>query len=199
MPSRKRKGVRRPTRRHFGFTGEFALTPPEVEQLLIHAQSWHDEALLKLAISTGIRREDIVAIPIEGVDLEAGRIRFYENKKRRDWEVHVGGSVLVTLKKHLNSLPKGARWLFPGRQQGGSHLSGRSAYNILARSLRNAGLRTRPFHALRATCIKLAQWKGWTPEQVAKLTGDSIRVIQQHYSTPSRDEMQKVAVEKPLL
>lgn len=78
-------------------------------------------------------------------------------------------------------------------------ISADAAPTTLERALRNAGLRPRPFHSLRATCIKLAQWKGWTPEQVAKLTGDSIRVIQQHYSTPSRDEMQKVATEKPLL
>lgn len=62
-----------------------------------------------------------------------------------------------------------------------------------------AGIERRPFHALRATCVKFCQKNNWTVEQVSKLTGDTIAVIQQHYSTPSNSEMQEVVEMKAII
>jgi len=180
-------------------TGRDALTLEEVDLLLRHATSYQDELLLRVAIVTGIRREDLVAIRLEGVDVDTGAIQYYEAKKKRTRKVTVGGETLVALRKYVNDFSRGGQYLFPGREGGVKHLSGKTAWNILDRALRSAGLKPRPFHALRATCIKLAQKKGWTPEQVSELTGDTIKTIQTHYSTPSHDEMSQVAREKALL
>jgi len=38
---------------------------------------------------------------------------------------------------------------------------------------------------------------GWTIEQTMELTGDSFRTVQEHYLTPSIDEMKEVAVKAP--
>lgn len=184
-------------------SGENALTEPEVHQVLAAAPDFESEVLLRIAMATGIRREDVVRIRMEGVDLEAARIRFYESKKRRQWEVTIGGETLPALRKWINGVLPSSLWLFPsshgpsGKKSG--HRSGRWAYNVLQSSLRSAGLETRPFHALRATCVKLCQRRGWSAEETSKHTGDTIRVIQLHYSTPSRDQMSQVAREKPLL
>ena len=155
--------------------------------------------LLTLAIETGIRREDLVSIPIEGLNLGAGELTFRETKKKRTRTVNLGETLTSTLRQYTTVLPKGTRWLFPSREHGKGHLSGKTAWNALDGALRRAGLKPRPFHSLRATCVKVAQRRGWTPEQIAELTGDTIRVIQQHYSTPSHDEMRLLAKEKPLL
>lgn len=40
---------------------------------------------------------------------------------------------------------------------------------------------------------------GWRVEEVAKLTGDTIAVIQEHYSTPSDMEMQEAVVMKAII
>jgi len=170
-------------------TGRDALSEPEVELLLSKIPHLEDDALLRLAISTGIRREDVVAIRLENVDLEKGVIKFWESKKKRTWIAYIGGTALNTLEQHINKLPKGTPWLFPSPRGVKHHVSGRHAYNVLQRHLARVGLRGRPFHALRATCIKLASKRGWKPEEVAELTGDSIEVIQEHYETPSEDEM----------
>jgi integrase len=77
--------------------------------------------------------------------------------------------------------------------------TGRTAYTRLQKYCDKAGIPRRPFHALRATCIKRCQAAGWSIEQVAKLTGDTIAVIQEHYSWPSSSEMQEVAMEKPVI
>jgi hypothetical protein len=65
--------------------------------------------------------------------------------------------------------------------------------------LKRAGLGNRPFHALRATCIKLCQSKGWTPEQTAEHVGDRISTIQAHYLTPSVEEMKAVVSARVLI
>jgi integrase len=180
-------------------TGRDALTPDEVTAVLAHVTSYPDEFLLRLAIATGIRREDLVRIQVHDVDAAVGTIGFWESKKRRPWKVHLSEEMTRRLTQHVSTLPPKSQYLFPTRQSGRGHISGKTAWNVLDRALKAAGLAPRPFHALRATCIKLAQKKGWTPEQVSELTGDTIRTIQTHYSTPSHDEMSQVAKEKAIL
>lgn len=75
-------------------------------------------------------------------------------------------------------------------------MSGRHAYNVLDAHLVQAGLTSRPFHALRATCYKVAQASGWTPRMAAELLGDSMQVAEEHYDAPSIGEMQAVAMQK---
>ncbi|HKN06018.1 MAG TPA: tyrosine-type recombinase/integrase [Thermoplasmata archaeon] len=180
-------------------TGRDALTEDEVREVLRFTSSLRDHILLRLAVTTGIRREDLIGIERSGVNLETGEIQFYEAKKRRQHLVRVSGETLEWLRRYANSLLGDSRYLFPSSHRGVKHLDGKTAWNVLQRALRLAGLHPRPFHALRATCVKLAQRRGWSPEQVSELTGDTIRVIQQHYATPSHDEMTEVVREKPLL
>jgi hypothetical protein len=47
--------------------------------------------------------------------------------------------------------------------------------------------------------IKNAQRAGWPPEAVAKLTGDTLQVIQAHYTVPSSAEMRELAQGKELI
>ena len=133
------------------------------------------------------------------VDLDGSWISYYEGKKARTWKVPISPSLKVELLKHINTIPKGSRWLFPHKGNANKHITGRTAYNILQSWLKVAGVDSRPFHALRSTCIKLCQVAGWTPEQVMRLTGDTLRVIQAHYLTPSNLEMLEVVKKNELL
>ena len=65
--------------------------------------------------------------------------------------------------------------------------------------LDRAGLPRRPIHARRATCIKLCQGRGWSAEQTAELVGDEVKTIQEHYLTPSVEEMRAVMEDKPVI
>lgn len=198
MARRSRKSAREV--RH---AGELALVPSEVPRLLDSTVRGDDRALLATAIATGIRREDLVAVERSAVDPDGpgAWLGYWESKKRRDRRVYVTGRAWVELRSQLAALRgRRTRWIFPSRRgSGAGHLSGRAAWDVLDRSLRSAGLPPRPFHALRATCVKVAQARGWTTEQIASLTGDSVAVIQRHYSVPSRDEMRDVARDRPLL
>lgn len=166
--------------------GKDALTPKEYTELCDACDSIVDETLLKFTTSTGLRREDVVAVEWKNVNLTSGTITFSEKKKGgRIRTIHIGEKMRVLLVKYNKTCKNNQKYVFD--------FCGRTAYNKLQNLCDVAGIRRRPFHALRATCVKRCQAAGWTPEQVCELTGDSLRVIQEHYATPSSSEMQEVA------
>jgi len=170
-------------------TGEKALTRSEYDKLLASIDNLEDELTLRLGVSTGLRREDLFGLKIADLDLEHSKVTFRESKKNRSRTIDLEPGVILLIRKFLKTFEK-RELLFS--------FTGRTGYNHFNSWCEIAGIPRRPFHALRATCIKFCQQAGWTPEQVSKLTGDSIRVIQEHYSTPSADEMAEVVREKPI-
>lgn len=179
------------------FSGEKALTNKQVEILIANITDLQDLALIKVAIDAGLRRADIVNIKRRDVDLEKSTITFYEHKKKLTKIVPIGESTKQTLQMWININKND--WLFPSRFKSKGHLSSRTAYNILRKYTRRAGLPDIPFHALRATCVKLHQKAGWNVEQTAKLIGDRISTIQRHYSVPSDEELKELSQTKPIL
>lgn len=182
-------------------SGEHALTLEESALVLGFVDDVDSYVAIKLAMATGIRREDLAALKWSGVDFVGSKISYYEKKKRRTWTVFIDQGMVSDLKKLFN-LKRNRHYLFTGGSEviyGQGHVTGRTLWNRFQKVLDDAGLKRRPFHALRATCVKLCQAKGWTVEQTAKHIGDTVRVVQEHYSAPSMGEMQSVAQEKPLV
>jgi len=181
-------------------SGELSLTEGQVQRLLESVTELSDLCLLKIALSVGLRRSDIVTIKSADVNFEKSELTFYEQKKNRTKTVPLPDSTLKTLRMwcNINRSP----FLFPAkrvRTLKTGHISSRYAYDVLQRCLKRAGLPSRPFHALRATCVKMCQKRGWSPEQSAKLLGDRVSTIQQHYTTPSDEEMKEVMKEKGVI
>ena len=182
-------------------SGEKALTPSQVETLFSVIDNLMHEGLFKLAVAGGLRRDDVVHVRQADVNAAENTVTFFEKKKKRTKVVYVSSDVMKTLSQ-IKKIYSGETYLFPGRSEakhGKGHVSSKGAYNLFQMYLLRAGLKKRPFHALRATCIKICQSKGWSPEQTAKHVGDKISTIQEHYLTPSNDEMKAVALEKPLI
>jgi integrase len=168
-----------------------AFTRKEFEKLMSKVGVLEDEILLLLGGNTGLRRKDMTSIEIANIDLKNKSLTYYEHKKRRTRTIFVSSEMARKLKIYLNTLPKKQKMLFSFKD--------RTAYNRLNKYCRLAGIPERPFHALRATCIKFCQAAGWTPAEVSELTGDTIRTIQEHYETPSIAEMQEVAEQKRIV
>jgi len=184
-------------------SGQKALTENQINEFLLYVTDLMHLGLFQLAITTGIRREDIVRIKKLDINLQNRSVTFYESKKRRTKVVYVPITVANVLQMILN-INKKEPFLFPGnserlRGSGKGHMSGRNAYNIFQHYLKKAGLESRPFHTLRSSCIKLCQKRGWAVEQTAELVGDSISTIQESYLTPSTEEMKEVVGVKPIL
>jgi integrase len=172
--------------------GQDALTPGEYQKLCESCNSIEDEALLKFTVATGLRREDVVNVERQNLNLTTGTVIFSEKKKGgRIRTIPLGRKLCTLLIKYLKTVPKDQKLLFD--------FCGKTAYNKLQNLCDIAGIRRRPFHALRATCVKRCQAAGWSPEQVCNLTGDTLRVIQEHYATPSVSEMGEVAKEKEII
>lgn len=177
-------------------SGEKSLTRKQVKELLAVVNVLEDKALLELAISGGLRRSDIVAINSKDVDFENSCITFYEKKKSKFHTVFLPERVMNTIEMSMNA--NGSRFLFPSNRED-SHISSRTAYNKLQMYLKKAKIKSIPFHALRSTCIKLCQIEGWSETKTAKHVDDTVRTIQNHYTTPSVEEMKETAREKPIL
>jgi len=180
-------------------SGEHTLTINEVNQLISVIDNYEHLILIKLAINTGIRRSDIVRIRYS--DINNNEITFYEQKKRRAKTIYLSDELKTDIQR-LKNISENKQYLFNGRTKikyGKGHMSSRTAYNVLQKYLKKAGLKNRPFHSLRATCVKLCQAKGWNIEQTAKHLGDTVQVIQQHYSTPTKQEMLEIVNKKKIL
>lgn len=169
-------------------SGQFSLTREEYDKLLAVTDNLEDELILKMAVSTGLRRDDLFAVQIANIDLDNGKLTFYEAKKRRMRTIGLQAGVVQLIRKYLRTIDKRER-LFS--------IKGRMGYNRFNSLCREAGIPERPFHALRATCIKFCQASGWSQEQVAQLVGDTLEVIHLHYTTPSIQEMGEVTRDKP--
>jgi len=190
-------------------TGEDALRPAEWQKLIGVVDNLEDEVMLRLTVTKGFRREDIghgtikryrkrepvhitTGIKIENIDFEEKLLLYYESKKDRYRNVPLNDEDITLINKLINSRGK----------QKHEYLitySGRTAYRKLQEYCDKAGIRRRPFHALRATCTKFCKTAGWSDEQVSKLTGDTIAVIQEHYRTPTTSEMAEVVMNKPVI
>lgn len=172
--------------------GQDALTPMEYEKVCDACNSIEDEALIKFTVATGMRREDVVNVLLQNVDLQNGLVTYTEKKKgNRIRTIHIGTKLCTLLLKYIKTVPKDQKKLFD--------FCGKTAYNKLQDLCDRAVIRRRPFHSLRATCVKRCQMAKWTPEQVCALTGDTLRVIQEHYATPGQSEMDEVAKQKEFI
>ncbi len=165
-------------------------------------ESYRDTVLIKLELALGCRRSDIVRIKWDDVKEEDFSITYKEMKKGdRPHTAFVSDDIMVMLKRH-RGLSRG-KYIFPAVSTDKNHLSDRTAYNILVRAMRRAEIigknKCWPFHALRATCIKNCQRAKWTPAQTAAHVNDTIRVIQEHYETPSMLERQETARDKAII
>lgn len=177
--------------------GEDALTSEQVAQVLGQKElGFLEEGLLRLALNGGLRREDIVNVKQADVREGENLVSYYEKKKRRIWSCYVEDETVKALVRIKRATP--SQWMFPAVNPR-RHISSKTAYNILQRNLDSCGIPRRPFHALRSTCVKLCQRRGWTVEMAAKHIGDTVRVVQQHYSTPSLEEMRAAMKAKPII
>ncbi len=177
-------------------TGELAFTQREYEKLLSVCNTLEDETMLQIAVSLGLRRTDLSRIRVADIDLENRSLIYFEHKKNRYRNVPLSPKLTQLIRKYLNSLPKKQEYVF---SWGASRYGDRTAYRRLQSLCDRAGIPRRPFHTIRATCIKFCQKAGWSPEAVSELTGDTIRVIQEHYSTPSAQEMKEIVEEKEII
>jgi integrase len=186
-------------------TGKHALRAHQLRQLLDVIDDPKRRALIATASGTGIRREDVVRLEVPnlqlvGQDPQGVRIDFYEQKKDRPWRSWLPPDLAQPLRSWLQHRSASSRFVWPSTYgDGGGAIAGRTAYNWFEESLDRAGLDARPFHALRATAIKILDARGWSDEEISEQTGDSITVIREHYMTPTEQDMKERSLQTRFL
>jgi integrase len=161
-----------------------SLTIEEGERLLSVTETLEDLCLFRLELTSGIRREDIANIEVGNIDLDNRRLRFWESKKKRWWEIPLTIDVCQEIQRFLNALPHGRKKLFK--------MTGRTAYNRLQKYLEKADIKKElSFHDLRRTFIKTAKRKGLSPKAVSQITGDTLSTIERFYANLDMEELKE--------
>ncbi len=88
-------------------SGEKALTHKEYETLIESIADLEDELLIKMAVATGLRREDLCNVLVSNTDLENTTLIFFESKKNIIRPIFLSDSIITLLKKYLKTIPQG--------------------------------------------------------------------------------------------
>ena len=187
--------------------GENALTQGEQDLVLSKCESVYEKILIKMAIVTVARRDDLVNIEWKNVDLKNRSIIFYEKKKKRMHTVYFGEKIQTELIQFKSMLPVNSRYLFIKynwskdgmKYVKDKHINSKTAYNIYNKVRERAGLPPVGIHSLRSTGAKRMLENGWDLIEVAAALGDTLETVQRHYLAVSPGQMQDLAVKKEIL
>jgi integrase len=152
-------------------------------------------ALYILTLSCGLRRGEVVALRWPDVDLDQGRLAVSHTltKVRGGWQltepktdssrrvIRLAGLAVDALRAHRikqveDRLAAGSMWQDSGfifTTAVGTPVDGNNLHHSYKRLLRNAGLPTMSFHALRHSAATLMLALGVQPKVVAEMLGHS--------------------------
>ncbi len=185
--------------------------------LLEMAKESRYQALFVLALATGMRRGELLALKWQDVDLDKGvlsvrasvqildgaaeRLVIAETKtahSRR--QVSLGKHVVDALRAHRTRQKAERKWIpewqehdlvFPGYR--GGILDPQRPGKTLNQLLKRANLPPMRFHDLRHTAISLMLARGVQPHTVAKLVGDDVGLMLRVYAHVSPNQEKEAA------
>jgi integrase len=202
------------------------LGPEEARRLLETVRETSDrlEALYILALNTGMRQGELLALKWDDVDLERGVLRVRRTLTREGGSFALGEpktkksrrtirlttAAVEALKEHLSRQLEEMERMGSLYQPGGLVFATETGTIINPSNLRNrsfkpllkrAGLRLIRFHDLRHTCATLLLSKNVNPKVVSEMLGHaSVRITLDTYShlMPDMQEMAAKALEEAL-
>ena len=173
-------------------SGEKALTKDEYDKVLAACKTQEDRVMVLIGVSLGIRRYDMSQLLVRNINFITNTLSYIEKKKgNRVRVVPMPPKLAQELYIYITSQKRGINdRVFTCRD--------RALVDRWYKLCDDAGIPRRGIHALRGTCVKFCQQAGWTVEQTAKLIGDTVRVVQMHYLTPSDAEIADLQLRRQL-
>ena len=162
------------------------LSPAQARALLDAARGTRLEALYVLAVHTGMRQGELLALRWDDVDLDAGVLRVRGTKTARSRRsVKLSRTALQALQSHLErQLAEIDRASSSWRENGlvfathtGTPMDRHNLLRQFRRLLEEAGLPAVTFHNLRHTCATVLLSKGMHAKFVQELLGHSTITI----------------------
>jgi integrase len=179
---------------------KYALSDQEIQRCLAKCNTMEKELLIRLGVFFGFRRDDMRMLEFANVDFVNKQITYREEKKDRLRTLPMDDTISLVIERYKNTLPKGAKYIFPARVKDKSRLGiepigSVTLYRLFQEILKDAeipnpaGRTGRPFHALRGTCVKAWKRKGMDVTQVAEILGDTVDTVMLHYSKATMSEV----------
>lgn len=132
-----------------------------------------------LALSTGMRRGEIMSLTWNDVDLNQGRITLFETKNGEIRVVPVGGHALELLKEHAAVKPIDTPLLFPGKIKRGKPQDLRAPWLT---ALKKADIEDFRFHDLRHSAASYLAMNGASLAEIAETLGHKTLQMVKRYS-----------------
>jgi integrase len=145
------------------------LSPEELPRLLAacdHSRNPYLALIVRLAVATGARRNELCRLRWQDVDLDRGMLRLAKTKNKQPRSLPLVGQVLTLVQAYATRKPH-PLWLFP-RQDGQQPVLIEQAWRT-ART--RAGLVDFRFHDLRHTCASYLAMSGASLLDIATILG----------------------------
>ena len=142
-----------------------------------------------LAVSTGMRRSEIMELTWQAVDLNQGRITLLETKNGEIRVVPIAGHALELLKSHAKVRPIDTPLLFPSMINRNKPQDLRAPWKT---ALKKAGIEDFRFHDLRHSAASYLAMNGASLAEIAETLGHKTLQMVKRYSHLSEAHNAKV-------
>ena len=140
-----------------------------------------------LALSTGMRKGEIMSLKWQDVDLSAGYLVLHHTKNGERRRVHLVGPALEALKEHATVRRLDSPLVFPGKTGKPAEL--RKAW---LKALQEAGIEDFRFHDLRHTTASYLAMSGASPGEIAEILGHKTLHMVKRYAHLSESHVRGV-------
>ncbi len=167
------------------------LTDDEREGLLEACKESRSKQLypiVVLALSTGMRKGEILKLTWDAVDLKKGHLTLVDTKNGETRGVPVAGMALKLLRKHAKVRRIDTQLVFPGRE-GEKPIEIKEAWEF---ALDRAKITDFRFHDLRHTAASYLAMSGATLAEIAEILGHKTLAMVKRYSHFSTDHVSGV-------
>ena len=164
--------------------------------MLAACSTLEDRVMILLQVTLGLRRADLAAIQIAGIDLDANQIAVPEQKNGgRARLIPIGDRLKQEIALLLATIDT-------TQQTTLFSIRGRQMYNRFTQVAKVAGVRpgeTITVPALRATACRFMVEAGWRIEEIAEVLGVRIETVQKHCPPPAKGRVLQTAREKEVV
>jgi len=147
-------------------------------------RSEHIFPIVLLGISTGRRKSAIMNLTWENVDIDTGRVRFWESKTKSYALSTISGPTLELLRRKYKDRPETQELVFPSSSNPKTPVDIKKAWG---RVLKEAKIENFRFHDLRHTCASYLAMNGASLMELANILGHKTLSMVQRYAHVSED------------
>lgn len=157
------------------------LQDDELERLLTAARLSDNadmEAVIVLAVTTGMRVSEIRKIRIKDVDFELRKILLPTSKNKKPRLLHIADPALALLQKIKDRAQPGQQYIFASPQDVSKYCDFRRAWRTI---IKRSGLEDFHFHDLRHSAASFLAMHGAGLHQIAEVLGHSSFQVTKRY------------------